>query len=196
MLKFRLLVFILGLVSLTACAAPAAPTATSAPVAATSVPTLSPTNTSPSTVATTAPTRAFTATSAAAASGAKVPNSCNDLVSLVGTYMGGVATTKSLGSPQHLSCEYANANASAIIVVNIGVGGTDANFAALKSTSAQGGRTVTSVSGLGTQAFSVSKNNVPAGLSVFSAQGLIYVVNSNLPIAQDQSLMEQLMKLP
>ena len=193
--KYRWIIIALWLVSLTACAAPTAPVPTAAPAAATSVPALS-TTTSPSTAATTAPTTAFTATSAAAASGAQVPNSCNDLVSLVGTYMGGVATTKSLGSPNHLSCEYANANASTIIVVNIGVGGTAANFAALKASSAQGGRTVTSVSGLGTEAFSVSKNNVPAGLSVLSANGLLYVVNSNLPIAQDQSLMEQLMKLP
>jgi hypothetical protein len=110
--------------------------------------------------------------------------------------MGGVATTKSLGVPQHLSCEFANANASTIIVVNIGVGGTAANFDTLRSTSGKGGRTVTSISGLGVSAFSVSKNDVPAGISVLTDQGLVYVVNSNISLAQDKSLIEQLMKLP
>jgi hypothetical protein len=114
---------------------------------------------------------------------------------LVGAYTGGVATTKSLGSPQHLSCEFANASASAIVIVNIGVGGSAAAFDALRAASAQGGRTVTSISGLGASAFSVSKNNVPAGVSVLTAQGLVYVVTSNLPIAQDEALIEQLMKL-
>jgi hypothetical protein len=114
---------------------------------------------------------------------------------LVGAYVGGVATTKALGSPQHLSCEFANANASTIIIVNIGVGGTAAAFDALRVTSAQGGRTVTPISGLGMSAFSVSKGNVPAGVAVLTAQGLVYDVNSNLPIAQDEALIKQLMAL-
>ena len=103
--------------------------------------------------------------------------------------------TKSLGSPQHLSCEFANANASTIVIVNIGAGGTAAAFDALRATSAQGGRTVTSISGLGSSAFSVSKNNVPAGVSVLTTQGFVYVVESNLPIAQDEALIKQLMNL-
>jgi hypothetical protein len=137
----------------------------------------------------------LTAAPAATNTGAQVPSSCSAIVSLVGAYTGGVATTKSLGSPQHLSCEFANANASNIVIVNIGVGGTVAAFDTLRATSAQGGRTVTSISGLGASAFSVSKNNVPAGVSVLTAQGLVYVVNSNLPIARDEALIEQLMKL-
>ena len=141
------------------------------------------------------PSSVFTATPGEAGTGAQVPSSCSAIVSLVGAYTGGVATTKSLGSPQHLSCEFANAKATVIVIVNIGVGGTAAAFDALRATSAQGGRTVTSISGLGASAFSVSKNNVPAGVSVLTAQGLVYVVNSNLPIAQDEALIEQLMKL-
>ena len=54
---------------------------------------------------------------------------------------------------------------------------------------------MTPISGLGSSAFSVSKNNVPAGVSVLTAQGLVYVVNSNLPIAQDEALIGQLMQL-
>ena len=208
MLKFRLLIFILGLASLTACATPAAPTSVSAQVAtpvpslATSVPAAAsepiPTFTiiSPAATAAVTPSSVSTAAAGAAGTGAQVPTSCNAIEALVGGYMGGVATTKSLGSPQHLSCEFANANASTIIVVNIGVGGTAANFDTLRPTSGKNGRTVTSISGLGASAFSVSKGNVPAGVSVLTEQGLIYVVNSNLPIAQDQALIEQLMKLP
>ena len=207
--RFRLLILVLFLVSLTACAAPPAPSstsvpvatpvasvATSVPVATTSVPIPTLTNTPPSTAAAGTPTSAPTAASGAAATGGQVPNACSDLVKLVGSYMGGVATTKSLGSPQHLSCEFANSNASTIIVVNIGVGGTVANFDALRTSSGKNGRTVTTISGLGASAFSVSKNGVPAGVSVLTDQGLVYVVNSNLPIDQDQALILQLMKLP
>ena len=165
---------------------------TSVPVAATPVPTSIP----PSPVPAATPSSVFTAAPAAISAGAQVPSSCSAIVSLVGAYTGGVATTKSLGSPQHLSCEFANADASTIVVVNIGVGGTAASFDALRAESAKGGRTVASISGLGVSAFSVSKNNVPAGVSVLTAQGLLYDVNSNLPIAQDQALIEQLMKLP
>lgn len=195
--KFRWLILSLWLVSLTACATPAAPTATSVPVAATSEPLSTLTSVPTTLAAAVTPTIVSTAvTSGAAAGGVTVPNSCKALESLIDTYMGGVATTKSLGVPQHLSCEFANTDASIIIVVNIGVGGTPAAFDALRSSSAKGGRTVTEISGLGVSAFSVSKNNVPAGVSVLTDQGLVYVVNSNLPIAQDQSLIEQLMKLP
>jgi len=195
--KFRWVIIALCLVSLTACAAPAAPTATSVPVTATIAPINTPTSVPTTLAATVTPTIVSTAvTSGAAAGGATVPDSCNALESLIDPYIGGVATTKSLGVPQHLSCEFANADASTIIVVNIGVGGTPAAFDALRSSSAKDGRTVTEISGLGVSAFSVSKNNVPAGVSVLSDQGIVYVVNSNLPIAQDQSLIEQLMKLP
>ena len=184
--RCRWLILTLLLVSLTACTAPAAATPTSVPVA-TIKPTLNPTSTPLSTVA--------IATSGAAGTGAQVPSSCDALVTLVGTYIGGVATTKSLGTPQHLSCEFANTAASTIAIVDIGVGGTAANFDALRVSSAKGGRTVTPISGLGASAFSVSKNNVPAGVSVLTAEGLVYVVESNLTIDQDESLIKELMKL-
>src|SRR5258708_7356445 len=130
------------------------PLPTSTPVATKPVPTSIP----PS------PVTAGTPTAATAGTGAKVPSSCGAIVSLVGAYMGGVATTKSLGSPQHLSCEFANANASTIIIVNIGVGGTAAAFDALRVTSAQGGRTVTPISGLGMSASSGSQGHRAAGV--------------------------------
>jgi len=207
--RLRWLILTLGLVSLSACAAPAAPVATSIPVAATSVPPLSATaipTSVPTLPAATIPPTALptgttssgpTATSAAAAAtGGQVPSSCSVIEKLVGTYIGGVGSTKSLGSPQHLSCEFANASASNIAIVNIGVGGTAAAFDTLRTTSAKGGRTVTPISGLGVSAFSVSKNGVPAGVSVLTAGGLVYVVESNLSIDQDQALIEQLMALP
>jgi len=150
-----------------------------------------------STVApTTSPVSTATVAPVAAGAGAQVPGSCNVIASIVGTYIGGVGTTKSLGTPQHLSCEFANANASTIVIVNIGAGGTAAAFDVLRTTSAQGGRTVQPISGLGATAFSVSKNNVPAGVSVLTDQNFVYVVETNLPIAQDEALIKQLMNLP
>jgi hypothetical protein len=193
--RFRWLILTFWLVSLTACA-PAAPAPTSAPAPVTTKrsPKHTPTGIAPVAAAATAGS-VSTAAPPASGGGAQVPGSCSAIVALVGAYTGGVATTKSLGSPQHLSCEFANANASIIVVVNIGAGGTAAAFDSLRTTSAQGGRTVKAISGLGASAFSVSKNNTPAGVSVLTAGGLVYVVDSNLTIAQDEALIEQLMKL-
>jgi hypothetical protein len=204
--SFRLVIFSTILGTFAACAPPASsvtPASTlsaprrprpaetraaeAAPTVAAAISTIAPTASS-SGVLTTAP--------AAASTGSQVPGSCDAIASLVGTYIGGVATTKSLGSPQHLSCEFGNSNASTLIVVNIGAGGTAAAFDVLRTTSAQGGRTVQPISGLGATAFSVSKNNVPAGVSVLTDQGFVYAVISNLPIAQDEALIKQLMSLP
>jgi len=197
LVRFTIALFAFGLLaacSTTSSTPTAAPTAV--PVATTREPKRNLTSIPPTAVTAGTPSSELTAASGAAGTGGKVPNSCNAIVSLVGAYMGGgVATTKSLGAPQHLSCEFANANASTIVIVNIGVGGTAAAFDTLRATSAQGGRTVTSISGLGSSAFSVSKNNVPAGVSVLTTQGFVYVVESNLPIAQDEALIKQLMKL-
>jgi hypothetical protein len=192
LVRFTIALFVFGmLVACLTTGTTPAPVPTAVPAAtkpaATSVP--------PSPGPSATPTSAVAATPAAAGAGAQVPSSCDAIASLVGAYMGGVATTRSLGRPQHLSCEFANSQATTIIIVNIGVGGTPAAFDALRATSAQGGRTVTPVSGLGVSAFSVSKNNVPAGVAVLTAQGLVYDVNSNLPIAQDEALIEQLMAL-
>jgi hypothetical protein len=162
------------------------PVPTSPPVATKLVPTSVP----PS------PTTAGTPAAATNGTGAKVPGSCDAIMSLVDAYTGGVLTTKSLGTPQHLSCEFAEVDTTIIVIVNIGVGGTAAAFDALRTTSGQGGRTVTPIGGLGVSAFSVSKGNVPAGVAVLTAAGLVYDVNSNLPIAQDEALVRQLMALP
>ncbi len=190
LVRFTIAVFAFGmLVACLTTGTTPAPALTSVPIAtkpaATSVP--------PSPVTAGTPSSTVTAAGATNGTGAKVPSSCDAIASLVGTYMGGVTTTKSLG--RHLSCEFANTNTSTIIIVNIGAGGTAAAFDALRATSAQGGRTVTPISGLGVSAFSVSKNNVPAGVAVLTAQGLIYDVTSNLPIAQDEALIKQLMAL-
>jgi len=189
LVRITLAVFALGWLAACAPKTTPAPKPTTVPTA---VPTVAPTA-APAATAVSAATAA--ATAAATGGGAKVPAACSDIVALVGTYMGGVASTKSLGTPQHLSCEFANSNASTIVIVNIGAGGTPAAFESLRTTSAQGGRTVTAISGLGTEAFSVSKNNVPAGVAVLTAQGLVYDVNSNLKIAQDEALIKDLMKL-
>ena len=193
--RFRVIFLILCLALITACAMPAVPVPSSVPIVMTS--TNPPVLTSiPPGTATTAATRSANTTSEKTGAQEKIPNSCSELEALVGTYIGGVATTKSLGSPQHLSCEFANAKASTMAIVNIGAGGTVASFDTLQSTSAKGGRTVTPIKGLGASAFSVSKNGVPAGVSVLTAQGFVYVVESNLSINQDESLIKQLMKLP
>ncbi len=162
-------------------------TALAAPTVAAAISTAAPTIAPGSTVA---------AAPIAASASAQVPSSCNAIASTVGAYIGGVGTTKSLGSPQHLSCEFMNTSATTLAIVNIGAGGTTAAFDNLRTISAQGGRTVTPISGLGSSAFSVSKNNIPAGVSVLTDQGFVYVVESNLPIAQDEALIKQLMSLP
>jgi len=180
--SLRSLILIPLLVALTACGSSAASTPTAA--------------SSASTPAAPVPTSVVAGSSGATGGGAKVPGSCDDLVNLVGTYMGGVATMKSLGTPGHLSCEFGNANASTIIIVNIGAGATASAFDTLKSKSAGGGRTITPIDGLGAAAFSVSKNGKPGGVSVLTDQGLLYVVESNLPFDKDEALIKQLMKLP
>lgn len=203
---FRLVIFSTALGALVACASPASSVTPVATISATRRPRLAETRAAESaptgvaaaisTITPTASPGSVSATPVAPGAAARVPSSCNAIVSIVGAYMGGVATTKSLGTPQHLSCEFINANASTLVIVNIGAGGTAAAFDTLRATSAQGGRTVKPISGLGSSAFSVSKNNVPAGVSVLTDQGFVYVVESNLPIAQDEALIKQLMNLP
>ncbi len=204
LLRFVIVSTALG--ALVACAS-SAPSATSAStISATSRPRLAATRAakSASTVAAAistavpavSPGSTVTVAPAVAGIGAQVPGSCSAIASVVGAYIGGVGTTKSLGSPQHLSCEFMNTGATTLAIVNIGAGGTAAAFDNLRTISAQGGRTVTPISGLGSSAFSVSKNSIPAGVSVLTDQGFVYVVESNLPIAQDEALIKQLMDLP
>ena len=140
---------------------------------------------------------ASTSPSAPAGSSAQVPTSCSQIpVSLIGHYTGGVATTKSLGpTSSGVSCEFANSTASKIVIVNIGAGATDATFATLRAKSGQNGRTTTSISGLGSSAFSISNNGAPGGVNVLTDQGQVFSVAANLPFAQDEALISQLMKL-
>lgn len=128
---------------------------------------------------------------------AHAPSSCNAISSsVIGPYIGGVAHTQSLPAPPNgVSCEFANASASKIVVVNIGQGATDAAFASLKAGASQGGRTVADISGLGSSAFSISKNGVPGGIDAMTSQGLLFSVSSNIPLAQDEALIRQLMTM-
>ena len=207
--KFRWLIISLCLVSLTACGAKATSKPKSKPLAATPVvstpvaltsvyvDTAIPSPPQAVAAATAAATAASTTTavSGSSSTGGKVPGSCDDLVKLVGSYIGGVATTKSLGAAGQFSCEYANTAATTIVVVNIGAGTTPAALDQLRTTSGQGGRTVTPINGLGASAFSVSKGDKTAGVSVLTAQGMLYVVESNLSLDQDVALIQQLMAL-
>jgi hypothetical protein len=146
------------------------------------------------TPASTAGTTASSATTSAPVAGvAAVPSSCSEIKSLVAPYAGGVAVTKSLGPPPHgVSCEFANAGATKIVIVNVGQG-TAASFAVLRTTSAQGGRTVAPITGLGSSAFSISNAGRPGGVAVLSAQGVVFAVTANLPFAKDEALIKQLM---
>ena len=54
------------------------------------------------------------------------PGSCDEVKAIVDPYVGGVATTKSLGAPlEGVSCEFANATASTIVVLNMGLATPD-----------------------------------------------------------------------
>ncbi len=135
---------------------------------------------------------ATTAPSVVAA--AHLPTSCSQIASLVGAYMGGVATTHPLGpTPSGVSCEFLNPSATSVIIVNIGGGATPAAFATTRAIAGSGGRTVTSVGGLGASAFSISKGGVPAGFEVLTPQGDVFAVTARLSFAQDEAMIEQLM---
>lgn len=197
--KYRWLIPIVCLVLLPACGLSSGAKPTALPVAVTRVIIHIPTKAPASTVVAAPPTSAATATSGsgAAGTGGKIPSTCDDLAKLVGSYIGGVATTKSLAAPTptHLSCEYFNAAATTIVILNIGAGATASAFDTLRTGSAQGGRTVTPIDGLGASAFSVSKGGVTSGVSVLTAQGMLYVVESSLTQDQDVALIKQLMAL-
>jgi hypothetical protein len=134
--------------------------------------------------------------SAPSTGSANPPSSCNVIPqSIIATYIGVVATVHALGTPPQLSCEFANASASSIVIINIGRG-TTSEFATLRTVSAGGGRTVTPISGLGTEAFSISKGGVVRGVNAFTAHGLLISVAANLSLTQSEALIRQLMKLP
>ena len=135
-------------------------------------------------------------TSAPAGVAGQVPSSCAAIsTSLIGSYIGGVATTRSIGTTPHsVSCEFANAGSSKILILNIGSGATSATFAASRAAVAKGGVTTASIGALGSEAFSISRNGVPGGVEVLTDQGQVFAVTANLPFAQDESLIQQLMK--
>jgi hypothetical protein len=107
--------------------------------------------------------------------------------------VGGIAVTKPLlQKPNGVSCEFANGSATKIVIVNIGPG-TPAAFAVLKTKSGGQGRTTASVSGLGSEAFSTSNHGRPGGVAVLTSQGDVFAVIANMPFAQDEALLRQLM---
>jgi hypothetical protein len=124
-----------------------------------------------------------------------IPASCQDLLVVVAAYTGNVSGTQSLGKPQHLSCEFQYEDGKGVLIVNIGAGGTQAAFDALKAGTASGGRTVADVPNVGAAAFSVSKKGVPAGMTSLGANGILYVAESNLLFNQDIALIRDLMRL-
>ena len=124
---------------------------------------------------------------------AVLPGSCDEVKSFVDPFVGGIATTKSLGAPvEGVSCEFANASASTIVVLNMGLATPD-EFAALRSSSGGGGRTTTTVSGLGTTAFEVSKDGKPGGMTALSSNDVLVSVTADISFDQDRSLIEQLL---
>jgi hypothetical protein len=121
-----------------------------------------------------------------------LPTSCSQVTSIVATYIGGVGTVKSLANkPNGVSCEFANAGVTKIVILNMGTG-SDAAMAELKTKSATNGRTTPSISGLGTTAFSVDNQGKAAGAAALNDQGVMVVVTTNLPLAQDEALIRQL----
>ncbi|TMK80546.1 MAG: hypothetical protein E6G47_06795 [Actinobacteria bacterium] len=112
--------------------------------------------------------------------------------SFVDPYVGGVTTTKSLGAPlEGVSCEFANANPSTIVVLNMGLATPD-EFAALRSASGGGNRTTTTVSGLGTTAFEIS-NGKPGGMAALSPHDVLVSVTADISFDEDRSLIQQLL---
>jgi hypothetical protein len=145
---------------------------------------------------TTGSTAGSTSTTATAAA-ANVPSSCSAIpTALISSYIGSVGMTQSLkAAAGSVSCEFANAGASKVLILNIGKGGTPAEFATLRSISGAGGRTVTAINGLGGSAFSITRNGVAAGMAVLTSDGRLYAVTTNLSVAQDEALIKQLEKL-
>jgi len=134
-----------------------------------------------------------TTSAPAGTSGAALPSSCAQLKAVVNPYVGGIAVTKPLLQKANgVSCEFGNAAATKIVIVNIGPG-TAASFAVLKTKSGGQGRTTAAVSGLGAQAFSTSNNGRPGGVAVLTSQGDVFAVIAAQSFAKDEALLKQLM---
>jgi len=124
----------------------------------------------------------------------RAPSSCSYIpVSFIRQYMGPIASTKSLtAAPNALRCQFANSGTSKTLILTIQPGDASA-FATLQTTSSAGGRTITSVSRLGSSAFSITKNRRPAGMAVLSARGFMISVSANLPLTKDKLLLTELL---
>ena len=145
-----------------------------------------------STHATTTATPTAAATSAGAAT---VPTSCASIpTALISGYVGSITSVTPLGHPGQVSCEFFSAGAKSVVIVNIGRA-SPALFAVARAGAAGGGRTITPVSGLGTQAFSISKGGLVRGMEALSGADVLYAVTTTLTQAQDESLITQLMQL-
>jgi hypothetical protein len=156
---------------------------------ATSAGAATPTATSPAT----SPAASTTTTPAAAG---KVPTSCSAIpTSVITPLIGTITVTRQISATSHsVSCEFL-ASLTAVLILNIGAGGTPANFAVLERSSGSGGRTTAPVSGLGSAAFSISKGGVPGGMGAISSSGVIFAVTARNSFAQDEALIKQLMAL-
>ena len=125
----------------------------------------------------------------------RLPNSCGALNATVAHFIGRVGMSRSLASRAvGVSCEIANANTTSIVIINLGPASA-AQLAVLRAASGGGGRTITTVSGQGASAFSVSKNGVVHGFAVLTTQGTLCSVTTGLSLAQDEALCAALTQL-
>jgi hypothetical protein len=136
------------------------------------------------------------AASSPAVAAATVPSSCSGIPEpVVAAYMGPVSSVKPLGTqPNQVSCEFFGPGSGSITILNVGKG-TPALFDVARARSAGGGRTITTIPGLGTQAFQISNGSLVRGMEAISQQGVIVSVSSTLSAAQDKSLIAQLFQM-
>jgi hypothetical protein len=140
------------------------------------------------------PTAASTAASPAAAG--QVPTSCSAIpTSVITPLIATITVTRQISATSHsVSCEFL-ASLTAVLILNVGAGGTPANFAVFERISGSGGRTTASVPGLGSAAFSISKGGVPGGMGAISSSGVIFAVTARNSFAMDEALIKVLMAL-
>jgi hypothetical protein len=143
---------------------------------------------------TAASTAASPATSPAAAG--QVPTSCSAIpTSVITPLIATITVTRQISATSHsVSCEFL-ASLTAMLILNVGAGGTPANFAVFERISGSGGRTTASVPGLGSAAFSISKGGVPGGMGAISSSGVIFAVTARNSFAMDEALIKVLMAL-
>ena len=104
--------------------------------------------------------------------------------------LGGTIETTSLADAPEVSCQFASDSGS-LVYVKIGPG-TAGDLASLKVSSSGGGRKITPIHGIGTSAFAITKNGTAGGVAALSAQGIVVSVESTLTLAQDETLVRNL----